>query len=153
MAVWAQSANAYRRYVPKNPTSRWPRTGASTIATSRCAFHTRRAPARASNIASLAPTPTPILVLAAILAGIRHGIANKLEPGPMAEGDSRWLRRPATADDLVQCARTLPTIRTSCAMRSARAFQDVYYSLKQTERMNFERIVTSLDHAWYAHVA
>jgi hypothetical protein len=31
--------------------------------------------------------------------------------------------------------------------------QDVYYRLKTTERISFERIVTSLDHAWYAHVA
>jgi len=32
-------------------------------------------------------------------------------------------------------------------------FHDVYTRLKQTERANFERIVTSLDHLWYALVA
>jgi glutamine synthetase len=32
-------------------------------------------------------------------------------------------------------------------------FQDVFSRLKQTERTNFERIVTSLDHLWYARVA
>ena len=31
--------------------------------------------------------------------------------------------------------------------------QDVFTRLKQTERAEFERIVTSLDHLWYAQVA
>jgi len=32
-------------------------------------------------------------------------------------------------------------------------FQDVFSRLKQAERSNFERIVTPLDHLWYAQVA
>jgi glutamine synthetase len=33
------------------------------------------------------------------------------------------------------------------------SFQHVFTQLKQTERSNFERVVTSLDHQWYAQVA
>jgi glutamine synthetase len=32
-------------------------------------------------------------------------------------------------------------------------FQDVFSSLKQAERSNFERIVTPLDYLWYSRVA
>jgi hypothetical protein len=32
-------------------------------------------------------------------------------------------------------------------------FQDVFSRLKHAERSNFERIVTPLDHLWYAQVA
>jgi glutamine synthetase len=33
------------------------------------------------------------------------------------------------------------------------AFQDVFSRLKNAERNNFERIVTPLDHLWYAQSA
>jgi glutamine synthetase len=33
------------------------------------------------------------------------------------------------------------------------AFQKVYSQIKQSERTEFERVVTSLDHQWYARVA
>jgi glutamine synthetase len=70
----------------------------------------------------------------------------------MADGDANATEAPQ-----------LPTIwynalerfRASDVVRDAfgAGFQDVYYRLKQTERAEFERVVTSLDHAWYAQVA
>jgi len=94
----------------------------------------------------------PFLVVAAILAGIRHGITNTIDPGPHAEGDAETLDAPALPTAWVNA---LEKFRSSDIVREAfgAPFQDVYFKLKQTERISFERIVTSLDHAWYAHVA
>jgi glutamine synthetase len=151
MAVWAQSANAYRRHVPKayvpmaahwgfnnrNVALRIPRTsGAGTRVEHRVA----------------SADANPFLVLAAILAGIRHGIANKVEPGPMAEGNGNGCEAPQLP---TVWFNALERFRHSNVVRDTfgAPFQDVYFKLKQTERNNFERIVTSLDHEWYAHVA
>ena len=151
MAVWAQSANAYRRYVPKayvplaahwgfnnrNVALRIPRTsGAGTRVEHRVA----------------SADANPYLVLAAILAGIRHGITNKIEPGPMAEGNGNGCEAPQLP---TVWYNALERFRHSNVVREAfgAPFQDVYFKLKQAERNNFERIVTSLDHEWYAHVA
>ena len=91
-------------------------------------------------------------VLAAILAGIRHGITNKIEPGPMAEGNGNGCEAPQLP---TVWYNALERFRHSNVVREAfgAPFQDVYFKLKQAERNNFERIVTSLDHEWYAHVA
>jgi glutamine synthetase len=151
MAVWAQSANSYRRYVPKNYVSMAAHWGFNNR---NVALRIPRASGPATRVEHrvAGADANPFLVLAAILTGIRHGMANKIEPGPVAEGD------PDGCD-----APQLPTIwfnalegfHKSRVVRDAfgPAFQDVYYRLKQTERANFERIVTSLDHAWYAQVA
>jgi glutamine synthetase len=151
MAVWAQSANAYRRYAPnfyvslaahwgfnnRNVALRIPRTsGEATRVEHRVA----------------GADANPFLVLAAIFAGMRHGIANKLEPGPMAEGNADGCEAPQLP---TVWFNALERFRHSDIVREAfgATFQDVYFKLKATERNNFERIVTSLDHEWYAHVA
>lgn len=151
MAVWAQSANAYRRYVPKNYVSLAAHWGLNNR---NVALRIPRATGPGTRVEHrvAGADANPYLVLAAILAGMRHGIANKIEPGPMASGDGNGTEAPQ-----------LPTIwynalerfRASDVVRDAfgNEFQDVYYRLKQTERMEFERVVTSLDHAWYAQVA
>jgi glutamine synthetase len=94
----------------------------------------------------------PYLVLAGILAGIERGVANKIDPGPAVEGNSEELAAPS-----------LPTNWSSALERFEASpfvahafgpyFQDIYTRLKQTERRNFERLVTPLDHLWYARVA
>jgi glutamine synthetase len=151
MAVWAQSANAYRRYVPKNYVSMAAHWGFNNRNVALRIPYASGPGTRVEHRVAGADA-NPFLALAAILAGIRYGITNKLEPGPMVEGDTDGCDAPQ-----------LPTIwfnalerfRQSDVVRDAfgATFQDVYYRLKQTERMNFERVVTSLDHAWYAQVA
>lgn len=151
MAVWAQSANAYRRYVPKSYVSM----------TAHWGFNNRnvalRIPAASGPGTRVehrvaGADANPYLVLAAILAGIRHGISARVEPGPVAEGSGDNCEAPALP--IVWC-NALEQWQKSDVVRDAfgAEFQDVYAKLKQTERINFERIVTSLDHQWYAQVA
>jgi glutamine synthetase len=94
----------------------------------------------------------PYLVLAGILAGVEHGIANRIDPGPAAEGNAEELGAPSLP---TSWNRALELFEKSPFVSQAFGtdFQDVYARLKHTERRNFERIVTPLDHLWYARVA
>jgi glutamine synthetase len=83
---------------------------------------------------------------------MRHGITNAVDPGPHAEGNAEVLNGSALPTAWINA---LEKFRTSDVVRDAfgAPFQDVYFNLKQTERIGFERVVTSLDYAWYAQVA
>jgi glutamine synthetase len=151
MAIWAQSANAYRRYVPESYVPMAAHWGFNNRTVALRVPHGSGAAMRIEHRVAGADA-NPFLVVAAILAGIRHGIANAIDPGPHAEGDAETLDAPALPTAWVNA---LEKFRSSDIVREAfgAPFQDVYFKLKQTERISFERIVTSLDHAWYAHVA
>lgn len=151
MAVWAQSANAYRRYVPECYVPMAAHWGFNNRTVALRVPHGSGAATRIEHRVSGADA-NPFLVIAAILAGIRHGISHAIEPGQHAEGNAETLNGAALP---IAWVNALERFRTSDVVREAfgAPFQDVYFKLKQTERIGFERIVTSLDHAWYAQVA
>ncbi len=151
MAVWAQSANAYRRYVPK---AYVPMTAQWGFNNRTVALRIPGGNARATRVEHrvAGADANPYLVMAAILAGIQHGITNKIDPGPAVEGDSAQI---AAAPLPTVWANALETFKSSEVVRTAfgDGFQDVYSRLKTVERESFERVVTPLDHLWYADVA
>jgi glutamine synthetase len=151
MAIWAQSANAYRRYVPKAYVSMAAHWGYNNRTV---ALRIPRGNAAATRIEHrvAGADANPYLVIASILAGVSHGIANKIDPGPAVEGNSELIDAPPLPTAWVN---SLDLFQRSAVVREAfgAPFQDVYSRLKQTERCNFERIVTPLDHLWYARVA
>lgn len=152
MAVWAQYANSYRRYVPKSYVAAAPQWGFNnrTVALRIPAEngHATRIEHRVAGADA-----NPYLVIAAILAGIAYGIDNKCDPGAHAEGDAEEIEAPGTLP--TTWAAALARFEDSTVARDAfgAGFHEVFTRLKQTERANFESIVTSLDHLWYAHVA
>ncbi len=151
MAVWAQSANAYRRYVPKSYGSMAAHWGFNnrTVALRipRCSGAATRIEHRVAGADA-----NPYLVVASMLAGISRGIANEIDPGPAVEGDSQGIDAPPLPTAWVN---SLDRFQQSEIVREAfgTPFQDVFSRLKQAERCNFERIVTPLDHLWYSRVA
>lgn len=151
MAIWAQGANSYRRYVPKSYVSMAPHWGFNNRTV---ALRIPKSSPQATRIEHrvAGADANPYLVVAAILAGMSHGIANKCDPGPHAEGDSEELEVPTLP---TVWANALEVFERSAVVRDAfgAGFQEVYARLKQAERVSFERIVTPLDHLWYAHVA
>ena len=151
MAIWAQSANAYRRYVPESYVPMAAHWGFNNRTVALRIPHGSGAATRIEHRVSGADA-NPFLVVAAILAGIRHGITNGIDPGQHAEGNAEAIEGSALPTAWVN---SLEKFRTSNIVREAfgAPFQDVYYRLKQTERIAFERIVTSLDYEWYAQVA
>lgn len=151
MAVWAQTANAYRRYVPKSYVALAPHWGFNNRTV---ALRIPGGSAEATRIEHrvAGADANPYLVIASILAGIRHGVANRLEPGPAVEGNSEEIEAPPLPTAWINA---LDKFEKSAVVRDAfgASFQDVYQRLKTVERTNFERIVTSLDHLWYSQVA
>ncbi|WP_072390634.1 glutamine synthetase family protein [Hyphomicrobium sp. CS1GBMeth3] len=152
MAIWAQYANSYRRYVPKSYVAAAPHWGYNNR-TVALRIPPGNGPATRIEHRVAGADANPYLVIAAILAGIAHGIEAKADPGPHAQGDAEEIDAPETLP--TAWVNALEVFERSAVAREAfgAGFHDVFTRLKQTERVNFERIVTALDHLWYAHVA
>jgi glutamine synthetase len=151
MAIWAQYANAYRRYVPKAYVSMAADWGFNNRMVALRIPHGNGPSTRAEHRVAGA-CANPYLVMASILAGMSYGIANEIDPGPAAEGNTELLEAPALP---TAWCNALERFQHSEIVREAfgAPFQDVFSRLKQAERSKFERIVTPLDHQWYARVA
>jgi glutamine synthetase len=151
MAVWAQSANAYRRYVPKSYVSMAAHWGFNNRTVALRIPRSNGTATRVEHRVAGADA-NPYLVIASILAGMRHGMANSIDPGPAVEGDSDAIEAPLLPTAWVNA---LDLFQRSEIVREAfgAPFQHVFSSLKQAERSNFERIVTPLDYLWYSRVA
>ena len=152
MAIWAQYANSYRRYVPRSYVASAPQWGYNNRTVALRIPPGNGAATRIEHRVAGADA-NPYLVIAAILAGILHGIANKSDPGTHAKGNAEEIEAPSTLP--TAWANALERFERSDVVRAAfgPGFHDVFARLKQTERANFECVVTSLDHLWYAHVA
>jgi glutamine synthetase len=151
MAVWAQSANAYRRYQPKSYVPMAAHWGFNNRTASLRVLNSSPAATRVEHRIAGADA-NPYLVLAAVLGGIRHGIDNKLDPGPAAEGNCDGSNAPKVPTAWVNA---LERFRESQTVRDTfgAVFQKTFAEIKDTERRDFERVVTALDHQWYARVA
>jgi glutamine synthetase len=151
MAVWAQSANAYRRYVPKSYVSLAAHWGFNNRTVALRVPRSNGAATRIEHRVAGADA-NPYLVIASILAGMWHGIANGIDPGPAVEGNSETIEAPPLPTAWVN---SLDLFQRSEIVRGAfgAPFQDVFSRLKHSERSNFERIVTPLDYLWYSQVA
>ena len=151
MAIWAQSANAYRRYVPKAYVSMAAHWGFNNRTV---ALRIPRGHGSATRIEHrvAGADANPYLVIASMLAGISHGVANEIDPGPAVEGNAEAIEAPPLPTAWVNA---LDRFQRSGVVRSAfgASFQEVFSRLKHAERCNFERIVTPLDHLWYSRVA
>ncbi len=151
MAVWAQSANAYRRYQPKSYVPMAAHWGFNNRTASLRVLNTSPSATRVEHRIAGADA-NPYLVVAAILAGMRYGIENRLDPGPAAEGNCDGSNAPKVPTAWINA---LTQFRESTVVTESfgAIFQKTFAELKDAERRDFERVVTSLDHQWYARVA
>jgi len=151
MAIWAQSANAYRRYVPKAYVSMAAQWGFNNRTVALRIPRSDGASTRIEHRIAGADA-NPYLVIASILAGMSHGMANEIDPGPAVEGNAETIEAPTLPTAWIN---SLDLFQRSEIVRDAfgSGFQEVFSRLKHAERSNFERIVTPLDHLWYSRVA
>ncbi len=151
MAVWAQCANSYRRYQPKSYVPMAPHWGYNNRTVSLRVLNGSPTATRVEHRIAGADA-NPYLVLAGVLAGMRHGMVNKLDPGVEITGNAAEANVPPVPTAWVNA---LDKFQSSPVVKEyfGAAFQDCYGKLKQSERISFERVVTSLDHQWYARVA
>ena len=150
MAIFAPNANSYRRfransYAPVAPT--WGVNNRTvSLRVPAGPSHTRHIEHRASGADA-----NPYLALAALLAGIHHGITQKLDPGAPISGngyaqaqDSRLTlpRNWFAAQDLFDRSELLSSY-------FGKSFAKVFSAVKRTEQDRFFGQVTELDYDWY----
>jgi glutamine synthetase len=147
MLLFAPNANSYRRlrplsYAPTAPT--WGhnnRTVALRVPTGAAAA--RRIEHRVAGADA-----NPYLVLAAVLAGIHHGLAQELEPSAPIAGN---------AYDQVAPSLPLSWERAIAALAGARVLNDylgeafcrLYRVCRAAERDRFADVITPTEYAWY----
>ncbi len=90
----------------------------------------------------------PYLVLAGMLAGLLHGLDNRIDPGPPLAGNAYAADAPRLPDDW---GKALELFQDSAILRHwfGDAFVDTYAITKQAERAKFAQRVTPLEWEWY----
>jgi len=147
MALFAPNPNSYRRFadnsfVPRN--RRWGYNNRSTsIRVPAGAHEARRIEHRVAG-----SDANPYLVIAAVLAGIHHGIVNRLDPGPPFEGNAATFvdeTLPMTLDS------SLLALENGSILREylGRAYVDLYCATKRTELRRYRDAITAREYEWY----
>lgn len=147
MLIFAPNANSYRRfrrnsYAPIAPS--WGvnnRTVSVRVpATKGEAMHIEHRPAGAD--------ANPYLVLAAVLAGMHHGITHKLDPGPAVVGNGYEQpapKMPTNWYSAIDAFRGGRVIRDYLGDR----FVDIFSIIKEVEADRFNAEPTPRDFSWY----
>ena len=147
MAIFAPSLNSYRRFAPDMfaPVNRrWGVNNRSAgLRVPVGPNDARRIEHRVAGADA-----NPYLVLAAVLAGVHHGIVNKLDPGPPALGNvSREpdLALPFTLDDALarlEHAKILPGYLDKETL-------ELYRETKRIEQQRLRKSITDVEYDWY----
>lgn len=147
MALMAPNANSYRRfrtdsYAPINRA--W---GTNNRTVSLRIPHSDDAAVRIEHRASGADA-NPYLVTAAVLAGIHHGIANKIDPGPIERGDA--YRRTQSALPL-RWDPALDDFEQGSVLRHywGEQYHLAYAGAKRWEADQHHNIIPAHDFEWY----
>ncbi len=147
MAIFAANANSYRRFqsgffVPMTPS--WGvnhrnlalRVPLSAPADSRIEHRVAGADAN------------PYLVMAAVLAGIHHGLENRCDPGPMVEEGGT---APEDATLPIRWEAALDAFETGRILRGylGEPYSEIFATCRRTECERFHAQVTDADYDWY----
>jgi glutamine synthetase len=147
MAIFAPTANSYRRYRPGIFVPLAPNWGRNHRGVSL------RIPVSKAEDTRVEHRPggadgNPYLVIAAILAGVHHGITHKVDPGPMVAQESiidektelpiRW----AAALDAYDAGRILPQYL-------GERYHRLYGTCRREEEERFHSEISDRDYDWY----
>jgi glutamine synthetase len=147
MAIFAPNPNVYRRFRANNftpVTLDWGennRSVAFRVPVSQPAA--RRVEHRASGAEA-----NPYLVMAAVLAGIHHGIANRLNPRPMANGNAGAAIDPSLPMTLPDALRALRAA-TILPQWLGKDYPAIYATVKEAEYAAFQATISKLEYDWY----
>ncbi|MCB9948997.1 MAG: glutamine synthetase [Rhodospirillaceae bacterium] len=147
LALFLQNQNSYRRlrpnaYVPHAPS--WAVNNRS------CALRVPSGPPGSRRVEHrlAGADANPYIVMAAVLAGVHHGIRHRLDPGPPITGNAYQQLTPTL---MASWAMALDRLDRSDFFAEAfgRAYLDVFLALKRGEREKFMAHVTPLEYQWY----
>jgi len=92
----------------------------------------------------------PYLMLAAILAGIHHGITNQVDPGEPTEGNAYEQFEQTLPNNLRDSLRILDD-NIILAKYIDPKYIDVFVACKEDELNQFESAISDLEYNWYLH--
>jgi glutamine synthetase len=147
MAIFAPNANSYRRYAPYCFTPASPNWGPNhrdlSMRIPVSSQKNRRFEHRVAGADA-----NPYLVIAAVMAGIHHGITNEIDPGPMVQEREDIEYKPTlpqnwpSALDAFQNGKVLPAYL-------GEEYHRVYGLCKREEYEIFDAQITDRDYEWY----
>lgn len=150
MAIFAPNANSYRRFVGNSyaPVAATWGVNNRTVGLRVTAGppNTRHIEHRISGADA-----SPYLGLAAMLAGVYHGIKNKIDPGVMVEGDgySQLEKAPVTLPMNWYAAVDAFEKSEHIAQYLGAKFQKMYSIVKRTEQNRYNSAIPLEDYEWY----
>lgn len=92
----------------------------------------------------------PYLMMASILAGIHHGLTNKVEPGEPIEGNSYEQLEQSLPNNLRDALRELDDSEVLNQYISP-DYIDIFVACKEAELEEFETTISDLEYNWYLH--
>lgn len=150
MAIFAPNANSYRRFRANSYAPVAPTWGVNNRTVS---LRVPAGPAKGRHIEHrvAGADANPYLALAALLAGVHHGIKNQIDPGPPVVGDGY---AEAAKSDLRLPANwfaATDAFEASAVMRDylGERFVTMFTTVKRTEQDRFFAEVPALDYDWY----
>ena len=150
MAIFAPNANSYRRFRANSYAPVAPTWGVNNRTVS---LRVPAGPPSGRHIEHrvAGADANPYLVMAALLAGVHHGLTGKIDPGPPVVGDgyaqaaASQQRLPATWFSATDAFAASSVMRDYLGAR----FVEMFTSVKRTEQDRFFEVVTALDYDWY----
>lgn len=147
MAIFAPNLNSYRRF---GPNLFVPVNGSWGYNNRSVAFRVPNGSPDSRRIEHrvTGADANPYLVLAAILAGIHHGIVNEIDPGDPAEGNACEIVDEGLP---LYLPSALKRFRNSQVMRQyfTDRYVDVYAETKILEFEKFQQAISPLEYDWY----
>ncbi len=150
MAIFAPNANSYRRF---RANSYAPVAPAWGINNRTVALRVPAGPAEGRHIEHrvAGADANPYLALAALLAGVHHGLTRALDPGAPVEGDG-YAAAAASEDRLpATWFAALDHFERSAVLRDylGERFAAMFAKVKRIEQDRFNEVVSPLDYDWY----
>ena len=147
MAIFAPNANSYRRYAPGFYVPASPNWGPNHRDLSMRIPVSSDRNRRFEHRVAGADT-NPYLSIAAVMAGIHHGLSNKLDPGPMTKEREEIEYKPTLP---VRWTRALDTFEAGTILPEyfGKEYHRVFGVCRREESAKFHALVTNRDYEWY----
>ena len=147
MAVCAPSANSYRRFRPE---AYVPLTPSWAINNRGVAFRIPHGPPASRRVEHrvAGADANPYLLASVVLAGLHHGLTQRLDPGAPLAGNAY---RDGGATIPLTWPEALAAFERSDFVRRylGDAFTDLYAATRRGEMQEFNSHIPPLDYAWY----
>lgn len=148
MGIFAPNANSYRRlqagsYAPIN--TAWGSNNRTvSLRIPHCTENSVRVEHRVAGADA-----NPYLVMACVLAGIHHGLVNKIDPGRPVKGNAYESPRPESLP--LTWPDALFTFKEASKLKPylTEKYWDVFEGMRRFECQEFNRLIPALDYEWY----